>query len=81
MKVKFARNIHLEVVTDIIDDEPITKDEVFLAGETADFDIIDGAVGEHTQIEFGDGSNCFLMPSFWDNVIVESEENSLTCAA
>lgn len=77
MKVKFNENIHLEVVTDIIDDVPETKDEVFLKDEVSEFYIIDGGFGEKSQIEFGDGSVCFVNESFWGTLTVTEDDDKV----
>lgn len=71
MKVKFIKDVELEVVTGLRNDVPTTKNELFKAGSELEFDICDELEPpEASEIQFGDGTVSFVTANFWTAVTI-----------
>ena len=79
MKLKFNRDVQLEIVERVENDTPVESQEVFRAGDTIDVDLIDHPfrmVGERLlpdptiwNVQFGDGSMAFGVSREWFDIL------------
>ena len=73
MKIKFLKDVELEVVVDFnhVTDEPTYDTVTFLRDDEAEIDICDANEPPLArEIQFGDGSVAFVTPEFWSVVDV-----------
>ena len=71
MKIKFLKDVELEIVTDCVNDRATTENETFRAGDETEIDICDGEeIPNASEIQFGDGSVSFVTPDFWAAVSI-----------
>lgn len=65
MKIKLKAEMELEIFVS----SRKSINETFPVGTVFEFDICDGKeIPEASEIQFGDGTVCFVTPDFWSDV-------------